>query len=561
VYVLLKRILRCPGLPIEGIHEAWSRVPREDYYPKEEELFTTALENWSGVEIPLHVRRVLFRVLDNEKRSLATAWLSGNESLTQKDYERLGVMGPLGDQDLADVLKCLGFLSIDAGPIVLVLDQLDGLRESEQVGEVESLLIDLQGGGKNWYVIISLLHEKFNFWNTILSDPFKGRFGRMDGTGTYLKVSELHPLTSEQARELLSIRLLSPELKAQRQQQGVIDPCHPLTREDVEKLVELSYPATSARALLQKAASNYVEVVSKIRPSGKPLADFLKSTLADIRGRLSGDDLGIDTNIIASRISELFDLVARRYTGSELKIEKGPLLNDMRSFRGSDLIYGCNDRKLRVVGHDVQQGRSFPSVLERIVNSPSNTILVRDARIRASGTRTKELLDQFQQDKSFVHLPLEEIESLHALGSLLAKMREGDFMHEETDPKPTSENILKCLAGHKDLEDMTLAREFVRCAGLGQDASTKKEKKEEECQPKPAPPDAIVQMVTKLMEQERWLSFDRLCFRVLTNHVRASHPQIYDCLRTDPVLNKVTLYPTDFNPLEAPAIIVWTAEG
>ncbi|MBM3300031.1 MAG: hypothetical protein FJY85_08755, partial [Deltaproteobacteria bacterium] len=82
VYVLLRNIRRYPGLPINKIYEAWASVRREEYYPGEEELFVNALQDLPNIDIPLHVCRVLFRVLDDEKRGLATAWLSGNQCLT-----------------------------------------------------------------------------------------------------------------------------------------------------------------------------------------------------------------------------------------------------------------------------------------------------------------------------------------------------------------------------------------------------------------------------------------------------------------------------------------------
>ena len=83
----------------------------------------------------------------------------------------------------------------------------------------------------------------------------------------------------------------------------------------------------------------------------------------------------------------------------------------------------------------MQQTNKFPSVLNRIVNASPNTILIRDGRIGISGKVTNEKLKQFQKDKRFCHLGFNQVKSLHALGRLLAKMREGEFEHEDTDPK------------------------------------------------------------------------------------------------------------------------------
>lgn len=567
VYALLRRIRSYPGLRVNDIHKAWKRVDRKKYYPTEEELFANALENLPEMDIPLHVRRVLFRVLDEEKRRLATEWLSGSQALTDNDYEKLGVNAALEDHEVPDLLKQLGSLSIDAGPIVLVLDQLDGLRKSEQIGELESLMIDLNDASKNWYLIVSLVVERYQFWNDILSDPFRGRFGTIDGGMHRLKVSELAALTPEQARELLSVRLSSSELRAQRERDSVGDPSYPLPKERVEELAESG--ASSARALLQRASDAYVEAVSGIRPVRRQLAEFLGSTFTDIKGHLCDDDLLVDSNLVADRIKELFNLISVAYTGSGLEPQTGPLHGQTANFRGTDRIYRCNDRQIRVVGHDVQHGNSFPSVLNRIVDAPSSTILVRDGRIRATGRATTKLLTRFRQDKNFVHMPLHEIKNLHALGALLAKMSEGDFEHERTDPPPTEENILRCLALYEDLVDSDLAREFVRLVGLEEgeeetsqpaDAGDETQTKTERTPP-PVASDSIVQLVTQIMEGERWLVFERLCARVLSRGVSASPDQVCDCLKAVPLCEKVMVYPTDSSPLEAPGIIVWTVEA
>ncbi len=566
-YRLLKSIRRFPGLPVHRIHEAWANIRRDDYYPREEDLFIRELERLPMSDIPLHVRRVIFRVLDEETRSLATAWLSGTQSLTDADYARLGVSGPLEDDEVPNVLKWFGSLSIDAGPILLVLDQLDGLNRPEQIGEIESLLIDLKDAARNWYVVVSLLDAKFDFWNRILSDPFKGRFGTTVGNQTMLHVSELSRLDTEQAKELLTVRLSSHSLQAQRHRDGVSNPFYPLHEDQIEELSGAE--VFSARALLQKAADAYVEVVSGMAPRARPLGLFLENALADIRMKLTDDDVAVDTNLIADRAKELFNLLSLTHVGSELEPEAGSLHKELRSFRGSDRIYRCNERQVRLIVHDVQQGNSFPSVLKKILDAPPGTVLVRDGRIRAAGPVTRDLLNRFRQDKVFIHLPLEEVWDLHALGALLAKMNEGDFQHERTDPAPTRENILTCLAGHQRLVDTNLAREFIRLAGLGEpeevpgqpESAGGQAPREPEQPPSSASPDSMVALVREIMEGEGWLAFNRLCARVLSRGMKATQTQVYDCLKAEPLHNKVTVYPVESSPLQAPAVIVWTVEG
>ncbi len=556
VYKLLKRISRYPGLPVDHIHRAWAGVLREDYYPTEEELFTNRLENVAEMDIPLHVRRVLFRVLDEEKRSLAISWLSGSQVLTDHDYEQLGVSGPLEGQEITDVLKWLGSLSMEAGPIVLVLDQLDGLRQDEQIGEIESLMIDLKDSAKNWFVIVGLLAEKFNWWwNEVLSDPFKTRFA----TAGSSIVSSLSELTSDEARELLLKRLCSQALHTQRRRDGIDDQYYPMHQETVEALSESG--ASSPRSLLQQAADAYVKTVSGIQPPRRDLSAFLEDTFFDIRDQLGEDDLTVDTNVIADRIRELFSLISLAHTGTELEPETGPLHSEMPNFRGSDRLYECNGEKIRVVGHDVQQTSAFPAVLTRIVNAPAWTMLVRDARIPATGKATTKLLNEFQQDNVFLHLPLEEIKNLHALGALLAKMNEGDFEHEQTDPEPTEENILRCLAQQRALVDLDLAQHFVRLAGFEPEIEPPEPPIPPPEPPPDTPPPDMIQVILRIMERERWLAFERLCARILSQGMTPTPAKVHDCLLTDPLCESLTVYPTNPCPSEGPRIIVWTAEA
>ena len=567
VYKLLQRISRYPGLPVDHIHRAWAGVPREDYYPTEEELFTNRLENVAEMDIPLHVRRVLFRALDEEKRSLAVSWLSGSQVLTDNDHEQLGVNGPLEGQEITDVLKWLGSLSIGTGPIVLVLDQLDGLRRDVQIWEIESLMIDLKDSARNWFLIVSLVVEKFDLWNRKLSHAFRSRFG--SGEPTQLEMSGLSGLTAEHARELLLKRLSSPALHTQRQRDGIGDQYYPMPQETVEALSESG--ASSPRTLLQRAADAYVESVSGIQLPRRDLSAFLEDTFFDIRDQLSEDDLTVDTNVTADRIRELFSLACLAHTGTELEPETGPLHSEMQNFRGSDRFYECNGATIRVVGHDVQQTSAFPALLRRIVGEPSQTMLVRDGRIPATGRATVGLLNEFQQDKVFFHLPLEEIKNLHALGALLAKMSEGDFEHERTDPEPTEENIVRYLGRQRALVNMDLAQHFVRLTGLEKDEETKPDSDSDETdapgsedettsEPPPTQPPGMIQVITQIMERERWLAFERLCVRITSAGMTVSPAQIHDCLRASPLCESLSVYPMNPGPSEGPRIIVYSAE-
>ena len=207
--------------------------------------------------------------------------------------------------------------------------------------------------------------------------------------------------------------------------------------------------------------------------------------------------------------------------------------------------------------YDVQQKNKFPSVLNRIVKAPPTTILVRDGRVRISGRATTEKLDLFQKDKKFLHLSLDQVRNLHALGNLLAKMREGEFDNEETEPKPTERGIYECLAQNSELVETDLAHAFLAMAGLESESHG-------EMTPDGVgttePDDPIVVGLARIMEEERWMSFERLCVRVSSRGISADPQKVYQRLKARPLCDSVLIYPRHVNLLESIGIVIWSLE-
>jgi hypothetical protein len=563
VYFLLQKILKPKGLKPKQIHGWWRKEVKRADYAKILGIWEKALSNFPPLEIPLHWRRVFFRVLDDERRDLAAAWLSGNQSLREPDYQSLGVSGPLGDDEISGLIKQLGHLSIGAGPIVLILDQLDGLTKPDQIHEIESLMIDLNDGSRNWYVIVSLVQEKFDLWYSVLSTPFKERFGTATGDSVSLATAELLSLSKEQRRELILARLGAPQLRLQRQTDGIENACYPLAPAEVERLTRSDI--RTPRLLIQRAQQAYNGTVTGHTDlAATLLSDFVDQIFADLRAELRADDLAVDTPAIADRVGELFRLIWDVRTNSDLQISDGPLHVEAPNFEGVDRIYACKHTNLRVVHYDVQQGNKFPGILKKIVNSHPTTLLIRDGRVSVSGKVTRERLDLFMKDKEFLHLSLDQIKDLHALGMLLAKMREGEFENENTDPEPTERNINECLARYGALDQTDLCRTFLVMVGL------------EKRTPKPSTPDhagsrpdgqgaflegdPIAAGVADIMAAERWMSFERLCARVSSRGVSADPEQIYARLTARPISDSVITYPRDANLLESIGIVIWALE-
>ncbi len=683
VYNLLGRMEQYEGLSVDQVHDAWKAQPRGTYGRVMQE-FGEVLGQIPDMDIPVHVRRVLFRVLDRERRDLAAAWLSGSQSLTDEDCTALQVNGPLADEEAPELLKQFGHLSMGglgaatndrgglglprtpirgrstcgppanrdgstqirstgntlcmpasgsadgagsenesslleensphsstgSGPIVLVLDQLDSLVRPEQIHEIESLMIDLKDGSFNWYVIVSLVDEKFDLWHSTVSVPFRERFGEFRNDAVDLAVAEVRSLTPDQKRELLLHRLSAPDLVAERAKYGHKDPYYPLAQEVVRELAESSL--SSARSLIQRASHAYTAAVTaRTGPDPERLCDLVNRAFFDARAELTDADLAVDTDAVADRIAELLDLVVWEKRSCQIKRTKGPLQSGRTKFGGVDLIYSCADSKVRIVVHDIQRGFPLPGVLKRLLPASLPTILVRDGRVRVSGEVTNRLLQEFRQNKAFFHLTLTEVKNLHALGVVLARAREGDFQDEETEPKPTPENIRQCLNRIPGLSEMDLVRRFLQMAdqdthaertstdpmgdsripakpergesSIGRGTSPSREgqcpqsgtdqgppKGEVSTDESPAVPRgdtdrtrqaSITKEIASIMESERWLAFERLCRRVMQRVKEADPQTIYQCLHNGPLSGRARIHPPGPVLREHLSIVIWETKS
>jgi hypothetical protein len=72
--------------------------------------------------------------------------------------------------------------------------------------------------------------------------------------------------------------------------------------------------------------------------------------------------------------------------------------------------------------------------------------------------------------------------------------------------------------------------------------------------------DPVVMGIARLMEAERWMSFERLCVRVNAQGVNAHPREVYRRLKGIPICDSVTIYPSLASLLEGIGIVVWHAE-
>jgi len=555
VYALMAKVPDYADCDADQVHAKWLQEKRHRF-GRLFEAFHRTLSTMPGIAISLPVQKALFRVLDNEKKWIALQWLSGATSLNEFEYSTLGVSGPLESTEVADLLKQFGLLSKCAGPIVLVFDQLDSLRREDQIAEIEALLIDLRDSSENWYVIVSLLEEKFHLWDRVLSDPFLGKFGTVENGVPVHRVANISSIDNAQQEELLRSRLDSEALRKLREKEHVKDPLHPLGAEALQKLLRLE--RISPRLLLKDAELAYRVATSRVVPTDAPLLDFLKHTFSDLRSGLADNECGVDTVMIAERVEDLINVLFFSETSGKVSYQEGPLPRQLRNFEGSDRIYGIGDGiTVRVVVHDVQERGKFPDVLKKIVDAPPATILVRDGRVRCSGEATQRLLSTFRLDKKFFHLSLDEIKDLHTLGKLLAKMREGDFRSERTQPAPSEENILRSLSRLDNLRTKDISRLLLSFGRTGLTQPSRPHDNGQRAQNKPPSPD-LASLVRQIMETEGWLCFERLYYMVYSSGLATVTPRdLSVTLEQEPLSNLVDLYPADPHFPYQNRVIIW----
>ncbi len=548
VYSLLTRIPRFRGLSVEQMHKNWRQIPRDRYDSVCEE-FQSAIADIPGIDIPFHVQRILFRVLDDEKRMLALEWLSGTKTLSDKDHSRLEVTGPLDDTEIMDLLKVLGKLSKDSGPIVMVLDQLDALTKPEQIKEIETLLVDLKDNSANWHIVVSLLEEKFQLWCDNLSEPCLRRFRTVEDGKSVFRVSNLSMISRQQQIELLRQRLADPNLQACREKHNIADSLFPFADETLAQLSCEDF--TRPGPLLQLAEQEFQKITTEKPPQPKRLEELLENEFLSILGRLTEDDIRVDTAFRADRITELMQLIER--DGKEWQVSEGPLKLEFKKFEGIDRVYSKEGKQIRIVNYDVQQGQKFPSVLEKLKNAPSNTLLVRDGRVPCSGKKTQSLLNEFRLTKSFVHVKLNDVKALHALGHILAKVRQGDYENDVADPKPTPDNIVSSLS----------RMELIDQIEIGQTIREVLEGKEKPAAVplRPPGPGGLSRQIERIMRAEGWLSYERLFFRVYTQGVQDLSKETFsETLCAEPLCSLIDSYPKDDVFPEHSRILIWNQE-
>ncbi len=569
VYGLLMKTKKFAKRSFDKVHKKWKRTKKKHYPKIFSELMAVAGQS-SDLKLTHQITKVLLSILDHEKESLALEWLSGSSSMSNKDLETIDAGEPMSNSEIKLLLTALGYLTKDIGPILIVLDQLDRMK-NDHIEIFETILFDLFDS-TNFYVVISLLEDAFDTWATHLTTPLKQRIGTPSPEGSLtlpiVHVRAIHNRRNKRA--LIFQRLSSEELIEMRHKDKIEDPIFPFTEEVLENV--LGEDPLFPRILLNEAQFQYRSVITGAKPEKECLLTTIEENFLEIRESINAEELITNTTFIADRLSELFEIILIGDGETTTVYEDGPFIteNIVKNFIGSDRVYSLGDNKIRLIGYDVQQGSKFPNVLKKIVDASSNTILFRDAKIPTTGKVTQDLLEEFQKDKTFILLDSNDIRDLYALGRLLAKMRQGDFNDSKTDPDPTPANILDCLSKMAVLTDKEIVHEFKRMAeNRSKDNGNKIIHQEKPFQTQDHPPEAAEEVVNTLtnhiktiMSRERWVCFERLLYLTYQSGVQnIDQSKLVGSLQSDELKGLFEIYPSDPNFPKLKKIIVWKEES
>ncbi|MDR4503396.1 MAG: P-loop NTPase fold protein [Candidatus Scalindua sp.] len=569
VYGLLMKTKKFARKSFDKVHKKWTKIKKKHYPKFFNELMKVAGQG-SDLKLTNQITKVLLSVLDHEKENLALEWLSGSSSMSNKDLEIIDAGEPMSNSEIKLLLTALGHLTKDIGPILIVLDQLDRMK-NEHIEIFETILFDLFDS-TNFYVVISLLEDVFDTWSRHLTVPLKQRIGTPSSEGSLtlpiVHVRAIHNRRNKRA--LIFQRLSSEELIEMRQKDKIEDPLFPFNEEILENV--LGEDPLFPRILLNESQFQYRSIITGAKPEKEELSATIAENFAEIRESINTEELITNTTFIADRISELFEIILKRDGETTVTYEDGPFVTDaiVNNFIGSDRVFSLGDTRIRVIGYDVQQGSKFPSVLRKIVDAPPNTILFRDAKIPTTGKVTQDLLEKFQKDKTFILLDNKDIRDLYALGRLLAKMRQGDFHDCKTDPDPTSSNIMDCLSKMSILTDKEIVHEFKRMA----ENRTKSNKNDIMSPSKPYPEqdwpaeeaaevaNTLAHNIKTIMSRERWICFERLLYLMYQSGVNdIDQGKLISWLHSEELRELLEIYPTDPEFPKQKKIIVWKEES
>ncbi|ADE14614.1 hypothetical protein Nhal_1463 [Nitrosococcus halophilus Nc 4] len=553
LYELLRDGFRFNGT-LDEFHEAAQADPEAFFSKAQHYLVTRQFPHEPDLA------RILAHVLHPERSELAFRWLAGSTNLIDQELVAIEQREPLPEEMKLQILSRVGRATVPKGtPIVLVLDQLDLMTQPALVDAFQHLFFALIDESKHWYLVVSLIDDKFDFWKSQFSTALRDRLEEP------LPVVALQPLGDIKEKEaLIKLRLATPELVRLRIAQGINNPLYPLGEADIRGLVEGEplYP----RQLLRQAKARYSAVTSGQVEKPVKLGAEIETAFDKARAKINENELEINKDILADRFCEVLEVLCAA-EGRAFESHLGPLASEA-NFRGTDTLLKIDGCEMRLLGHHIHQGAQFPNFMKKVMPLPLESVLIRDGKVPISGKVTSQRLTEFQKDKIFIHLPRPEIGDAYALGEVLASLREQEFAGLNTDPPPTPENIKQCLGEIPKLAHGQVAKKvlaLVNPHSASVSASTP---------PLPPmaiptqvqaqiqmPPQDLVKAIRALMESDRWLIFERLRRRLKTiHHLEVTPEELRAAIASEPLCHDLLRYPEDTHTVEETQILIWSVE-
>ncbi|MCI0468693.1 MAG: ATP-binding protein, partial [Nitrospirae bacterium] len=315
-YMLYRWILQKQDV----IHEFHNSLVK-DKDENAETFYMVAEKKFSKISnISRAILKIIPKALNRSTEDLALEWLGGATSQTDAELKLLGVNDSLQDGEVSEVFKLLGRLAPKQMPMALILDQLD-LMDEPQIKEFESLIIDLIDSSSQWYILISLLPNKYDIWINAFSDPTRSRIEAMGA----MPVCHLKPVETQKDKSMLiRKRLASPSLCEIRMKCGIKNDIYPLSEEIVKGLCD-SAPITPRRLLINAAAAYDKSLKSPTRK--RPLNKYISVIYADEALKIERDNPDINTYETAERITDLIDILSASHNISASFIN-GELMKD-----------------------------------------------------------------------------------------------------------------------------------------------------------------------------------------------------------------------------------------
>ena len=609
-YSLLRLVVE-QEFSVEDLHAAWKTMATKETRTLTGDAARILQEDHPG--LPAGVISCLLATLLSDRRHLAVQWLAGGTYLTEEDLATLQVSGPLDRQDYGTVIQWFGKLARMAGiPLVLALDQLDLIKTPEQLDEFQRLIAGMIDQSVYWVILIGLTTERFRDWDLALNQALRSRIGILDTEGIAgyrLPVAEVSPLNAAEQEALLRRRLAAPRLADRRKLDSVPSTIFPFTTEDVRQLSQGG--GISPRALLAASRDRYrLRLHSPSVPI--PLAEAMQELLEEAIGQTPEDTPSAVE--LGERARDLFQMLSR----DALTETEGPMRKAHLSFDGADRILTHRNLTLRLVSTHAS-ARSLVAVLDRLLSSPGDALLLRYASIPISGAISNERLRQYKvRGNQFHTVDVHEWRTLAGLGLVLAALREGNYSTLNTVPPATTENVLQCLrvderltglklvhaarglwranlvqtktAPHKKAPASTRtpvrvpaprpsphAPRFVPHGELSQPDQAAAPQKNghgaipQAPPPSPSPPadppetESVagfntdrVQSVRQILESERWLEIGRLQRHLANRGIVESVDEVRHLLRAPEIAKSISLMPKDVKNGESGLqIILW----